>query len=156
MLLADAITRIKSTTHDISDEYSKQECVDFLNTAIQKIYSIMVGYGYPPVVKEMDLHDDDRLPHNYMRSCGNYPIRITDNIVKLLDDDIDFIRFRYFANPDMLTVDSEALPFDHDAINEIVLRVAVNLALNDNEYDISQDTALLTEVQQSVAAGMGA
>lgn len=156
MLLTTAIKRIKSTTHDISDEYTNEECVDYLNTAIQKIYSIMVQYGFPPIVKEMDLHDDDNLPHNYMRSCGSYPIRITNNIAKLLDEDLDFVRFRYFANPEMLTVDSEELPFDHDAINEIVLRVAVNLALLDNEYDLSQDTALLAEVQQAVAAGMGA
>ena len=155
MLLTTAISRIKSAGHDISDEYTNEECIVFLNGAIHQVYAIMVGFGYPPTVKEMDLHDDDSLPKNYMKSCGTYPIRITNNIVKFIDDD-NFIRFRYFANPENLTSESESLPFDHDAINECIVRGAIILALNENEYDLSQDTALWQSLQQAIAGGMGA
>lgn len=167
MLLSNAIQRIKASGHDISDEYTTEACLNFLNTAIQRVYGLMVGFGYPPIVKEMDLHEDDTLPHNYMKSCGTYPFRITNNIIKLIDDDIDFIRFRYFANPDVLTVsdiESENLdeehksrmPFDHDAVNEVILKGAIQYALNENEYDISQDVSLMQDLQQAIAAGMGA
>ena len=156
MLLTTAIKRIKNESHDISDEYSNEECVSLLNTAVQRVYGLMVGYGYPPIVREIDLHEDDSLPHNYMKSCGTYPIRVTNNIIHLLEDGVEYVRFRYFANPEMMVEDTEALPFDHDGVNEIILKVAVNLALNRNEYDISQDTALLQDLQQAIAMGMGA
>ena len=156
MLLTTAIKRIKSAGHDISDEYTNEDCISFLNTAIQRVYGLMVGFGHPPIVKEMDLHEDDSLPHNYMKACGTYPMRITNNIVHLLENDGSYIRFRYFANPEMLNETDEELPFNHDAINEIIMKVAINIALNENEYDISQDTALLQDLQQAIAAGMGA
>ena len=156
MLVSSAIQRIKNRTHDISDEYTPQECIDFLNTAIQRVYGLMIGYGFPPIVKEMDLHEDDSLPHNYMKSCGNYPIRITNNLVHLVDEDIEYIRFRYFANPELISIETENMPFDHDAINEIILEGASQYALNRNEYDISQDSALLQDLQQAIAVGMGA
>lgn len=156
MLVSTAIQRIKNRTHDISDEYTPQECVDFLNTSIQRVYSLMVGYGYPPIVKEIDLHEDDSLPHNYMKSCGSYPIRVTNNIIHLVEDDVEYIRFRYFSNPELVTVDDEEMPFDHDSINEIIIEGASQYALNRNEYDISQDSALLQDLQQAIAMGMGA
>lgn len=167
MLVSSAIARIKSAGHDISDEYTTEACLAFLNTAIQRVYGLMVGFGYPPIVKEMDLHEDDSLPHNYMQSCGTYPIRITNNLVHLLDDDIEYVRFRYFANPNVLTIadlenedaDEEhksRMPFDHDAINEVILKGAIQYALNENEYDISQDSSLLQDLQQAIATGMGA
>lgn len=156
MLVSTAITRIKTAGHDISDEYSNERCLEFLNNSMHQLYGLAIGYNFPPIVREMDLHDDDNLPHNYMKSCGTYPIRITNNIAKLIDDDLDFVRFRYFATPDNLTEESVELPFDHDALNEIIVRGAIILALNENEYDLSQDTALLQTLQQAIAGGMGA
>jgi hypothetical protein len=49
------------------------------------------------------------------------------------------------------------MPFDgHDPIQEVIVKTAILLALNENEYDISQDTAIRQELLQAIAGGMGA
>jgi hypothetical protein len=37
MQVEKAIARLKAAGHDISDEYSTEDCIGFLNTAVQEI-----------------------------------------------------------------------------------------------------------------------
>lgn len=153
MLVSTAITRIKNSGHDISDEYTNERCLEFLNTAIQQVSSLLIAAQYPALVKELMVHDGETLPANYMKACGTYPLMLTDNKVKIVDDS-ESVRFRYWATPELLTERSSELPYKHDAINEVIVRLAVMLALNENEYDIAQDSGLLAQLQQAIASGM--
>lgn len=152
MTVASAITRIKEAGHDISDEYSDTRCLEFLNNAIQQVSSLLISAQWPSMIKEMEVRDGDTIPSNYMKSAGTYPIRMTDGTATLLDD-YTVVRFRYFATPDSVVATGN-LPFNHDGVNEVIVRGAILLALNENEYDISQDKALLDALQQSIASGM--
>lgn len=154
MLVSTAVQRIKEATHDISDEYSNARCIDFLNNAIQQVASLLISAKYPPLVREMTVHDGDTIPDNYMAACGTYPVRVTGNIGRIIDSDYESFRFRYFATPDNLTEQSEYLPFNHDGINETVVRAAIILAQNENEYDVSQDMTLITSLQQAIAGAL--
>ena len=157
MNVQQAITRIKAATHDISDEYSNERCIEFLNTATQGIGGMLVAAKWPPMVREMQLHDGDSLPENYMHTCGTYPIRITAGAVTFLDNQYEVLRYRYYANPQFIELESDNMPFDgYPAIQEIVVKSAIILALNENEYDVSQDTAIRQELMQAIAGGMGA
>lgn len=153
MLVSTAINRIKVAGHDISEEYTKERCLEFLNTAIQQTSSLLISAQYPALVKEMLVHNGESLPANYMKSCGNYPLRLTDNKVTIVDDS-ESVRFRYWATPDLLNDASTELPYKHDAVNEVIVRLATMLALNENEYDIGQDSTLLSQLQQAIASGM--
>jgi len=102
----------------------------------------------------MTVHNGDSLPQNFMIAAGSYPLRMTNGRVDIIDDDIESVRFRYFATPDMITAETTNLPINHDAINEVIVKLAIMLALNENEYDISQDTTLTTALQQAIASGM--
>lgn len=155
MLTSTAITRIKAAGHDISDEYSKERCIEFLNNSLQQVASLLISAKWPALVQEMLVHDGDSLPKNYMQAAGTYPLRMTAGKAKIIDDS-DYVRFRYFATPENLTGEDKAeeLPFDHEAINEIIVRGAIILALNENEYELSQDTQLWTALQQAVASAM--
>jgi hypothetical protein len=99
------------------------------------------------------VHNGESLPTNYMKACGTYPLRMTNNKVTIVDDS-ESVRFRYWATPELLTENSGKLPYEHDAVNEVIVRLAVMLALNENEYDIGQDSGLLTQLQQAIASGM--
>lgn len=155
MKVQDAIRQIKVSTHDALDEYSEPHCLDFLNRAITQVASLLSAGGYFPMVKEITLEDGSYLPHNFMKACGAYPIKITNNRIEIIDDDEFEIRFRYFACPEKLTKDTLDMPFSNDAINEVVVSLATMFALNENEFDIQQDTALMQTLQQAVAAGFG-
>ena len=86
MLITTAISRIKSAGHDISDEYTNERCIEFLNTAIQQVSSLLISAQYPALVKEIMVHNGESLPTNYMKACGTYPLRMTNNKVTIVDD----------------------------------------------------------------------
>ena len=152
MKVKDAIARLKSATHDISDEYSTEACLEFINTAIQQVASLLISAKWPVLANETIIRDGDKLPHNYMGACGTYPLRMTENAA-VITDGSDSVRFRYFATPDLVG-ETDNMPFDHEAINSVILRTAILLALNENEYDVSQDSSIVESLKQAVSAGM--
>ena len=145
MKTSKAIDEIKAAGHDISDEYSRAECLGFLNTAIHEVSGLLIAARSPMMVREILLHDGESVPSHYVTSAGQYPMRITGQTVQFVDPALHEIRFRYFATMPPLTDEEGDLPFPHDALNEYVLKIAVLHALNRNEYDISQDKALSDE-----------
>lgn len=153
MLIETAISRIKAAGHDISDEYSNERCLEFLNTALQQISSLLIAAQYPAMVKEMSVRDGDSLPQNYMKAAGSYPIRMTDGKAAIVDGS-EVVRFRYWATPDLLTTETKELPYPHDAINDLVVKAATILALNENEYEVSQDSNMLTALQSAISSAM--
>lgn len=155
MQVEKAIARLKAAGHDISDEYSTEDCIGFLNTAVQEICHQLATGKSPQMVKEITLHDSESLPPDYIISCGNYPIKVTGQAVTFTDPDVDALRFRYFATKPQIVDATGNMPFVHEALNDIAVRLATLFALNQNEYDVSQDKALLDEVRQAVAQGMG-
>lgn len=154
MNLGTAINRIKIACHDVSGEYSREDCVGFLNTAIQLAGNFLASLNSAEIVQEAVLKNGDFVPKNIVRFCGNYPIKVTFNQVEMLDEDVDELKVRYLATPTMIPVASEdayTLPFKNDAINEAVVRYSIILALNQNEFNVQQDTALYTTLQQAIS-----
>ena len=145
MKTSKAIDEIKAAGHDISDEYSRAECIGFLNTAIHKVSGLLIAARSPMMVREILLHDGESVPTHYVASAGQYPIRITGQMVQFVDPSMDEIRFRYFATMPPLEGETGDLPFAHEALNDYVLKVATLYALNRNEYDLTQDNALADE-----------
>lgn len=152
MKVSEAITRIKHSTHDISGEYSTEECLDFINSAIQQVSSLLIAARYPSLVQEVYLTDGDSVPDNYMNVCGTYPLKMTAGKVEILNGETR-VKFRYFATPKQVD-ETDDLPYNHEAINAVIVKTAVLLALNQNEYDISQDSNIVTALQQAISAGM--
>ena len=63
MNVEQAIARIKAATHDISDEYSNERCIEFLNTATQEIGGMLCAAKWPPMAQEMELErEKEELP----------------------------------------------------------------------------------------------
>ena len=145
MKTSKAIDEIKAAGHDISDEYSRTECIGFLNTAIHEVSGLLIAARSPMMVREILLHDGESVPSHYVTSAGQYPMRITGQTVQFVDTSMDEIRFRYFATMPPLMDEEGDLPFQHEALNDYVLKVATLYALNRNEYDLSQDKALADE-----------
>lgn len=148
-----AISRIRAAGHDISDEYSDERCIEFLNNSLQRIAALLIQARFPALVEETTVHDGDTLPKNYVQAAGTYPLRMTAGKAEIVDGS-EYVRFRYFATPALLEGMYSEFPYDHDGINEIVVRYAIMLALNENEYDIAQDSNLLNDLQAAIAGAM--
>lgn len=149
-----AITRIQQETHDISNEYSRERCIQFLNTATQQVSSLLIAAKWPVLVRETTIRDGDPIPKNYLNACGTYPLSMTAGMAHITDPAYKEVRFRYFATPDMLTESSTQMPYNHDAINEVIVKSAILLALNENEYDISSDSNIVQALEQAISTGM--
>lgn len=155
MRTLDAIRDLRAAGHDISNEYTMEECLGFLNTAICEVSGLLIAARSPMMVQEIRIHDGESVPERYVTSAGQYPLRITGQTVHFTDPMMESIRFRYFATMPPLSDETGSLPFAHDGLNDYVLKVAALLALNRNEYDISQDKALYDELRSILAEAVG-
>jgi len=158
MKLITAINRIRAGAHDISSEYSRDDLINFLNTVTQQAAAMLITGGYYELIREVTLHDGDFAPANMLKACGSYPIKITAGQVEFLDPEETSIKYRYFATPENIpsdATDNFELYFSNDAVNEAIIRQATILALNQNEYNVQQDSTLYGTFQQALIVAMG-
>jgi hypothetical protein len=155
MKVQTAIDQFRLILHDLygNYEYDNYHCLMRLNSAAQLTSNLLVQIASPLVIQEEEFADGDNLPGNFLKTCGTYPIRRTGGKVNFLDD-VDKMLIRYYVTvPKIEDVDGD-MPFEHDTINDFVIRTACKLALNRNEFDISQDQSILSELQSSAAEAM--
>ena len=70
MKVEKAVANIKTATHDISDEYSTDECIGFLNTAVQQISHLHIAAKSPQMVMEIKIHHLEDLPDDFVKPAG--------------------------------------------------------------------------------------
>lgn len=155
MKVDDAVARLRAAVHDESGEFPFGRCLELLTTAARQANALLVAGRYAPIARTCVLGDGDPLPEGFMQAAGSYPVRIEDGRVRLLDEDEGFVKMRYFAGIRDIAEEDEDMPFANDAINEAVVDAAVMRALNENEYDVTQDGSLAAALSQAVMAGIG-
>ena len=64
------------------------------------------------------------------------------------------MNLRYFANSESV-MESDDMPFEHEALNQITVKLASIYAGNQLEAEISQDKALLDEINAALAQAAG-
>ena len=132
-----------------------QEILSYLNEAIQVVSQFMIGAGSPLLVQDMNIGENDGteidMPPNFIRFCGTFPVRITGKKFNLLEDPP--MKLRYYVSYPIVEMDDE-MPFHHDELNQIAVRLACIYVNNQQELDVQQDQALLAEIQNSILAAM--
>lgn len=152
MNISDCISRIRSSIHDISGEYTDAECLAFLNDAVQETAVLLASLRYSPLIAETVLTEGDALPSNYIADVGVHPYRLTGGRVQL-SGSLSSLKLRYYAAPAPLTI-SDTLPFT-PLFDEVILLAATIRALRRNEYDTSAEEAQLTSLRQGLALSLG-
>lgn len=154
MLVNNALSEIRRKINDrdmvgLDDE----ELLSYLNEAIQFISSALITYKAPACVKDATMTEPTMpLPYNFAQMCGTYPIKITGN---LLSTKAELpISFRYFESYGDVAADDE-MPFQHTALDKLAIKIACIYAQNQEHEEISQDKALVSELQQMVATALG-
>ena len=153
MNVSDALADIRFKIHDTDTiEMTDTELLTCLNEAIQYVGSYLCGANSPISVIDLVMNTETiTLPSNFVKTVGIYPLRITGNTIQWLDYTAgDSIKIRYFATPAKVTAES-TMPFQHDALNQITIKLAAIYAGNQLEAEISQDKALLDEINTLLA-----
>ena len=164
MYVTEALRDLRFKIHDKDIiEMTNDELVNCLNEAVQYVAAFLVGRNSPIMVKDVEVTDEETtLPENFVKTAGVYPIKITGNTMKWLEyeepeegsEERASIKIRYFATCPALTINDE-MPFAHDALNQVTIKLAAIYCGNQLEGEIAQDKALLDEVNAALAAAIG-
>lgn len=154
MEVKDAIYKLRFLLHDVSGEHADDKCIILLNTASHQTALLLIDMGSALMLHDTTIKDGNPLPAYFVRTAGTYPIRITGTTINFLDDDVEEMAMRYFATVPPIKTYYDTMPFENDVLNDWVVRLASLLAANRNEFDISQDKALMAEFQQAAQTAM--
>lgn len=154
MLVTEAITEIRNKINDRDMVgLDDVELVSYLNEAMQLISMQLVGLECPDLIIEEVIEDESfTIPKNFDKFCGYYPIRRTGVVAELLD--APPLRVRYYVSYPIVELNGE-MPFNHAILNQLAIKIACTFAQNQEHEDISQDKAIIAEIQQAVAVAMG-
>lgn len=155
MNVGEALIIVRQKINDYDEVgLSDEELLHYINEAAQYVSQYLASSNSPLMVKEQTLTAQTNvLPANFLKTCGTFPIKITGNVIELLDDPP--LKIRYTAGVDRVSYVDD-MPFQHEALNQFIVKLATIYALNQEELDVSQDKALLGELQASIASAIGA
>ena len=155
MLVTKAIDEIQNKINDRDKVgLDDTEILSYLNEAIQFISSYLIGANSPFIIKEILIEDIEYvLPANYVRCVGTYPAKITGNKLELFDDPP--MKFRYYESYKNVTKD-DSLPFNHEALEQVAIKLACIYANAQEQLDVSQDKTLFDEMTSAIANAIGA
>lgn len=164
MYVTEALQDLRFKIHDKDViEMTDDELINCLNEALQYVSAFLIGRNCPVVVKDIEVSDEETtLPENFVKTAGIFPVKITGNTMKWLEyeepdegsEEKPFIKIRYFATCPAVTINDE-MPFAHDGLNQITIKLAAIYCGNQLESEISQDKALLDEVNAALASTVG-
>lgn len=153
MEVKDAIYRLRFLLHDVSGEHADDKCIILLNTAIHQTSLLLIDMGSALMLHDTVIRNGDMLPERFVRTAGGFPIKITGNRIEILDD-VEEMPLRYFATEAPVKTYLDTMPFANEVLNDWCVRLASLYAMNRNEFDISQDKALMAEFQQAAQTAM--
>lgn len=149
MLVSSAISNIRKR---ISDEdafgYQDDELVNYINDSIALIWMQLIEIGSPETIKRASGNDTTlNKPTDFYKLIGN-PTLI-DNGATFTNYGKPAIDYCYFANSPVITI-TDTLPFTNGAFHSLIMQLSAILALNRNEFDISQDKMLADEIRKLI------
>lgn len=157
MYVTEALQDLRFKIHDKDViEMTDDELVNCLNEAIQYVASYLVGQNSPVMVDDVVVSSEEiTLPENFVKTAGVFPVKITGNKLKWLDyEEGESVKIRYFYTCPAVTA-NDKMPFPHDALNQITIKLAAIYCGNQLESDVAQDKALLDEVNAMLAQTIG-
>jgi hypothetical protein len=125
-------------------EYEDTELLQYLNDAITWLNGYLLQHRPWEMVKELEMFQHDRMPLDFVRFAGKYPIGYGNRVIELWDG-ADRINVRYLAAKPRVKKTADFLPFVEQYVS-VLLQITANFALNRNAFDISQDKGLLAEL----------
>ena len=129
------------------------ELLAYLNEAIQFISQYLAAVNSPVLLQDVTISSaTGTLPDNFIKLAGVYPVKITGYSIKLLETPPQTIRmFVGYGN----AAASGDVPLTSEALIRVAIRLAAIYANNQQELDISQDKALLADLQNAIMAAVG-
>ena len=154
MKTQEMIDQIRAQIHDITEDYSDDILIKYINTAIKSASDILVNVNNTLCLDEVTLKNGDDRPLNFRKFAGIYPVRFTGNKVEITDGTNEHTVRYFYGQPNVQKVDDE-LPFTDETVLIYIEQYASILAFNRNEYAVTQDNAILQNLRDSFLQNVG-
>lgn len=154
MNVSEALIDIRHKIND-RDEVglSNEELLAYFNEAVQYISQFLISVNSPVMLKDLTINAaTGTLPVDYIKMAGIFPVKVTGRSVKLLDTPP--VTLRYFGVFDRAEM-NEDVPLKNEALIRVAIRLAAIYANNQQELDITQDKALLADLQNAILSAVG-
>lgn len=151
MLVQEIIDQVREQLHDITKEHGDKVLIKYINTAIKSASLNLAKVNSSMVLEEMEVVTGTVRPANFMRFAGIYPIKITGGkfiVYGTADPQI----VRYYAYKPNVKAVSDEVPFDDEAVLLYIEQYTSILAMNRNEFDISNDVQILQNFREELLA----
>jgi len=151
MLVSDLLTKVRLRIRDKdSVEYTDNELLGYVNDAILLIGYELIAMQDAEMIVDLSLESASTLkPANFLRFTGALPVMVQGNNLVVYGK-LPCIT-RYFKKPTLVSTIDETLPFTNEGYNQIMTQIVSMIALNRNEFDVSQDKALIDEVRKLIS-----
>ena len=155
MNVSEALIEIRNKIND-RDEVglANEEILAYFNEAIQYISQFLAAVNSPVLLQDLTISSAAgvTLPENYIKMAGIFPVKVTGRTAKPIGTPPITIRiFVGFGRADM----NEDVPLANEALVRVAIRLAAVYANNQQELDITQDKALLSDLQNAILLAVG-
>ena len=154
MTVQEVINQIREQLHDITQDYSDELLIKYINTAIKSASDILVSVNSTLCLKEELFVTGEPRPANFRKFAGIYPIRFTNGNIEITNGTDNYIARYFYGLPNIESVD-DVLPFDDETVLLYIEQYASLLAFNRNEYKITQDNAILSNLRDGFLNNVG-
>jgi len=142
--------------------FENVELVGYLNDAIGWLSSQLIAVKDPEMIKEIAVDETGiPVPGDFQKACGVFPVEVTGSRLRVMKG-IGTVSFQYFAIKSPIRYIAESNYFEpmyspfKEVYDTILIQKTAILALNQNEFDVSQDERLLAQSLASVGVSANA
>jgi hypothetical protein len=141
---------------NLSDEQKvgwpfEEELIAYLDRAADFLSEHLIAGKDPTMLKKLNAGGSTLLPGDFVSFAGNVPVRIIGRQYEVYGDPgTDVLYWANLPAPSSFSP-TVALPYTREQ-SMLIIDAGRIFALNKNEYDISQDMALLGEAIKAVSA----
>lgn len=156
MNASEAIQEIRNKTNDREGigDLENNEILSYINEAIAFLSAFFISAGNPLAIKEVELNDGDILPADFTKTAGAFPMKITGREVALFNKRKP-LKVRYFAEILPLKTEDDAMPFEMQSLNTVLIKMAVIYVFNQQRFNVQQDQAITTELMNIINSALG-
>ena len=128
---------------NLEEPEGTQELLYYLDRAVEEYSSQQAGINNIRFIKRMAVSNGANLPDDFIRFCGEFPVSIEGGIINSYGDMAN-LPVKYFARLPYVTSygENDSLPYKRNDEMKIAALAAI-YALNKQEFNVSQDAALL-------------
>ena len=131
VLAKDMIIQIREQIHDISNEYSDEILLKYINTGIKSASNLLIAAKHCSMMDKIVVEEGMEVPKNFV------------------DKDYSVIEAIYYCSKEIVKNVDESIPFSDDSVLLYIEQYASILALNRNEFDVSTDNQILKELEST-------